>query len=88
MPSDELVTRFRQRVEAGRVSTGGSNQDRGNAVSDGVTARRRAVRLDSGVAHIAWQLQRIKGELRRRPTKTVSSEAPLPLRTSLDVGVL
>jgi integrase len=35
--------------------------------------------LDSGVAHIAWQLQRIKGELRRRPTKTVSSEAPLPL---------
>lgn len=26
-----------------------------------------------------WQLQRIKGELRRRPAKTVSSEAPLPL---------
>ena len=37
------------------------------------------VDLESGVAHIAWQLQRIKGELRRRPTKTVSSEAPLPL---------
>lgn len=35
--------------------------------------------LESGVAHIAWQLQRIKGELRRRPTKTVSSKAPLPL---------
>jgi len=28
---------------------------------------------------LCWQLQRIKGELRRRPTKTVSSEAPLPL---------
>ena len=35
--------------------------------------------LESGEAHIAWQLQRIKGELRRRPTKTLSSEAPLPL---------
>ena len=35
--------------------------------------------LASGEAHIAWQLQRIKGELRRRPTKTLSSEAPLPL---------
>jgi integrase len=35
--------------------------------------------LKSGEAQIAWQLQRIKGELRRRPTKTVSSEAPLPL---------
>jgi hypothetical protein len=35
--------------------------------------------LASGEAHIAWQLHRIKGELRQRPTKTVSSEAPLPL---------
>ena len=31
------------------------------------------------MAHIAWQLQRIKGELQRRPKKTLSSEAPLPL---------
>lgn len=35
--------------------------------------------LDEGEAHIAWQLQRIGGELVRRPTKTHSSDAPLPL---------
>lgn len=35
--------------------------------------------LESGEANIAWQLHRIKGEFRRRPTKTVSSQAPLPL---------
>lgn len=35
--------------------------------------------LNDGEAHIAWQVQRIGGELVRRPTKTHSSDAPLPL---------
>ncbi|MDN5760137.1 MAG: site-specific integrase, partial [Tomitella sp.] len=35
--------------------------------------------LDRGEAHIAWQLQRLGGELVRRRTKTHSSDAPLPL---------
>jgi integrase len=30
-------------------------------------------------ASIRWQVQRVKGELLRRPTKTKTSEAPLPL---------
>jgi integrase len=37
------------------------------------------IHLEPAKAHIAWQLQKIKGELRRRPTKTLSSEPPLPL---------
>lgn len=37
------------------------------------------VDLDAGEARIAWQLQRIGGELVRRRTKTTSSEAVLPL---------
>lgn len=36
--------------------------------------------LDAGEARIAWQLQRIEGELVRLRTKTTSSEAVLPLR--------
>lgn len=35
--------------------------------------------LDEGEANIAWQLQRLGGELVRRRTKTHSSDAPLPL---------
>lgn len=35
--------------------------------------------LDEGEAHIAWQVQRLGGELVRRPTKTHASDAPLPL---------
>ena len=35
--------------------------------------------LDEGEAHIAWQVQRVGGELVRRRTKTHSSDAPLPL---------
>jgi integrase len=35
--------------------------------------------LDRGEARIAWQVQRVKGELLRRKTKTASSDAPLPL---------
>jgi integrase len=37
------------------------------------------VDLATGEAYIEWQLQRVKGELLRRRTKTVSSDAPLPL---------
>ena len=37
------------------------------------------VHFDSGQALIEWQLQRMKGELLRRKTKTVTSDAPLPL---------
>lgn len=37
------------------------------------------VNLESGEARIAWQLQRVKGQLLRRHTKTASSDAPLPL---------
>jgi len=37
------------------------------------------VDLESGEARIAWQLQRVKGQLLRRHTKTASSDAPLPL---------
>ena len=39
----------------------------------------RDLDLDDGEAHIAWQVQRVGGELVRRPTKTHSSDAPLPL---------
>jgi integrase len=37
------------------------------------------VDLERHEAAIRWQVQRIKGELLRRPTKTKTSEAPLPL---------
>jgi integrase len=37
------------------------------------------VDLDAGELRVAWQLQRVGGKLLRRETKTVSSEAPLPL---------
>jgi integrase len=37
------------------------------------------VDLEHGEAQIAWQIQRINGELLRRRTKTPSSDAPLPL---------
>jgi integrase len=37
------------------------------------------VDLDAGEIHIRWQLQRAEGWLVRRPTKTVSSDAVLPL---------
>ena len=35
--------------------------------------------LERGEARIAWQVQRVNGELVRRQTKTPSSDAPLPL---------
>lgn len=35
--------------------------------------------LRAGEARISWQVQRIGGQLVRRPTKTHSSDAPLPL---------
>lgn len=37
------------------------------------------VDLEHGVALIAWQVQRVEGQLLRRRTKTPSSDAPLPL---------
>lgn len=37
------------------------------------------VDLDKGEARIAWQLQRVDGGIVRRPTKTASSDAVLPL---------
>lgn len=37
------------------------------------------VDLDQQEAFIRWQVQRVKGELLRRPTKTKTSQAPLPL---------
>ena len=37
------------------------------------------VDLEHGEARIAWQVQRVKGELLRRQTKTASSDAPLPV---------
>lgn len=37
------------------------------------------VDLDAGEVRIRWQLQRAGGQLVRRPTKTVSSDAVLPL---------
>lgn len=37
------------------------------------------VDLERGEARIAWQLQRVGGQLMRRRTKTISSEAVLPL---------
>jgi integrase len=37
------------------------------------------VDLDSGEVYVAWQVQRVKGELLRRETKTAASDAPLPL---------
>jgi integrase len=37
------------------------------------------VDLDAGKATIAWQLQRIRGQLLRRPTKTAASDSALPL---------
>lgn len=37
------------------------------------------VDLAAGEVYIAWQVQRVGGELLRRQTKTTSSEAPLPL---------
>lgn len=37
------------------------------------------VDLEKGEAQIQWQIQRISGELVRRPTKTESSDATLPL---------
>lgn len=37
------------------------------------------VDLLHGEARIAWQVQRVKGQLLRRKTKTSSSDAPLPL---------
>lgn len=37
------------------------------------------VDLDAGEVRIRWQLQRAEGQLVRRPTKTVSSDAVLPL---------
>ena len=37
------------------------------------------VDLERHEASIRWQVHRIKGELLRRPTKTKTSEAPLPL---------
>lgn len=38
--------------------------------------------LERGEARIAWQVQRVKGELVRRQTKTPLSDAPLPLPDS------
>ena len=40
---------------------------------------REDVDLLHGEARIAWQVQRVKGQLLRRKTKTSSSDAPLPL---------
>ncbi len=37
------------------------------------------VDLDAAEARVAWQLQRVEGQLSLRPTKTSSSEAALPL---------
>jgi len=37
------------------------------------------VDLDAGRAVIAWQLQRVKGQLLRRSTKTAASDSALPL---------
>lgn len=37
------------------------------------------VDLEQGEAYIAWQVQRVNGQLLRRRTKTPSSDAPLPL---------
>jgi len=37
------------------------------------------VDLERGEALIAWQVQRVDGQLMRRHTKTPSSDAPLPL---------
>jgi integrase len=37
------------------------------------------VDLDAGKAIIAWQLQRVRGQLLRRPTKTAASDSALPL---------
>ncbi|GGK73842.1 site-specific integrase [Ornithinimicrobium pekingense] len=37
------------------------------------------VDLERGEAYIAWQVQRVDGQLLRRRTKTPSSDAPLPL---------
>ncbi|WP_431473328.1 site-specific integrase [Ornithinimicrobium sp. W1665] len=37
------------------------------------------VDLEQGEAYIAWQVQRVDGQLLRRRTKTPSSDAPLPL---------
>jgi hypothetical protein len=37
------------------------------------------VDIDAGELRVAWQLQRVGGELLRRETKTESSDAPLPL---------
>lgn len=37
------------------------------------------VDLEKGEAKINWQVQRVEGRLLRRKTKTVASEAPLPL---------
>ena len=45
------------------------------------------VNLSQGELQVAWQLQRISGQLMRRPVKTAASEAPLPLPT-LCVGAL
>jgi integrase len=38
-----------------------------------------AVDLDAGELRVAWQLQRINGQLLHRETKTEASDAPLPL---------
>ncbi|HEX4699164.1 MAG TPA: tyrosine-type recombinase/integrase [Actinomycetes bacterium] len=35
--------------------------------------------IDAGELRVAWQLQRVRGQLLRRETKTESSDAPLPL---------
>jgi integrase len=45
------------------------------------------VDLDAGELHVAWQLQRVQGELLRRQTKTASSEAPLPVPYLCDVAL-
>ena len=37
------------------------------------------VDIDAGELRVAWQLQRVAGQLLRRETKTEASEAPLPL---------
>jgi integrase len=37
------------------------------------------ISAETGEAFVGWQVQRVNGELLRRPTKTPSSDAPLPL---------
>ena len=39
--------------------------------------------LEQGEAYIAWQVQRVDGQLLRRRTKTPSSDAPRPVPSSV-----